>query len=103
MTGNLDVVCWYCSTALSPHGLGHEDECLSCGRDTRVCRNCRFYHPSSYNGCSEPQSERILEKERANFCDFFQPGSSTLGQSQEQDRIMRENAKKAAEALFNKG
>jgi hypothetical protein len=25
----------------------------------------------SYNECREPQAERVIEKDRSNFCDFF--------------------------------
>jgi hypothetical protein len=32
---------------------------------------CTFYDQSSYNECKEPMANRILEKENANFCDFY--------------------------------
>lgn len=25
----------------------------------------------AYNDCREPQAERVIEKNRSNFCDFF--------------------------------
>lgn len=33
---------------------------------------CAFYDPHSYNECKEPVAERIIDKEKANFCDYFE-------------------------------
>ncbi|MBN1363539.1 MAG: hypothetical protein JW976_01905 [Syntrophaceae bacterium] len=33
--------------------------------------NCSFYDAGAYNDCREPQAERVLDKARSNFCDFF--------------------------------
>jgi hypothetical protein len=30
----------------------------------------------SYNECREPQAERVVDKEKSNFCDFFTPRRS---------------------------
>jgi len=51
--------------------VGRREMCPACGVDLHVCLNCRFYDPGVYNTCREPQAERVLEKERANFCDYF--------------------------------
>jgi threonine dehydrogenase-like Zn-dependent dehydrogenase len=51
--------------------VGRAETCPSCGTDLRCCRNCAFYDVGSYNQCREPQAERVLEKERGNFCDYF--------------------------------
>lgn len=48
-----------------------EDECPHCSSDLHACRNCRFHDPASSNQCSEPQADWIADKERANFCEFF--------------------------------
>ena len=50
---------------------GRRDRCERCGADLHCCRQCRFYDPRAYNACAEPQAERVLDKERANFCDYF--------------------------------
>lgn len=44
----------------------------------RCCLNCRFHDIASYNDCAEPSAERVLEKDRANFCDYFSPGGSAV-------------------------
>lgn len=49
------------------------DYCPRCDRPLHSCRNCEFYDPSFNNQCREPMAERVVEKERANFCDYFAP------------------------------
>ena len=51
--------------------MGRRDECPHCGADVHVCRNCRFYDATAYNECREPVAERVIDKERANFCPEF--------------------------------
>ncbi len=65
--------CFSCKAKLStelPPARGAE--CAACGADIKVCRNCRFYDPTNYNECAEPNAERVVEKERANFCEYFE-------------------------------
>jgi hypothetical protein len=52
--------------------MGRRGVCPSCGSDVHVCLNCRFYDSGSYNDCREPQAERVVEKDRSNFCDYFE-------------------------------
>jgi len=47
------------------------DACIGCGADLKVCLNCKFHDRGAYNSCREPQAERVVDKDRANFCDFF--------------------------------
>lgn len=51
--------------------VGRQSQCPSCGADLHCCLNCFFYEPGAYNDCREPQAERVLDKDRSNFCDFF--------------------------------
>jgi hypothetical protein len=51
--------------------LGRKEACPFCRSDLRCCLNCAFYDPAAYNACRESQAERVLEKERSNFCDYF--------------------------------
>lgn len=90
--------CWSCGSNLTALDYGRADSCRKCGRDTKVCRNCEFYDRAYNNECRESQADRIVEKERSNFCDYFRPVSRTgaaLSSS-------RDAAKAAAEALFRK-
>ena len=55
-----------------PRGaVSRAEVCLVCGADVRVCYNCLYYEVGAYNSCREPQAERVVEKDRANFCDYF--------------------------------
>jgi len=51
--------------------VGRAETCPSCGTDLKSCKNCAFYDTGSYNQCREIQAERVLEKERSNYCDYF--------------------------------
>lgn len=72
--------CFRCGAEI-PAGLRvlHGDECPKCGQDVHCCRFCRFYDPALNNQCSEPQADRVIDKERANFCDFFALEESGAG------------------------
>ena len=68
------VVCAGCGTAEVFDGVVSRSACCrQCGADLRCCNNCRFYDASAYNECAEPSAERVVEKDRANFCDYFSP------------------------------
>jgi len=51
--------------------VGRREICPFCGYDLRCCLNCVHYNIGVYNDCREPQAERVIEKDRSNFCDFF--------------------------------
>ena len=92
----MKVFCFKCHhqfDVLEP--ISRKEECPQCRSDVRVCRNCEFYDAKVYNECRETQADRILEKERANLCDFFKPGKGGVGA---QDT--KQSALDAAEALF---
>jgi hypothetical protein len=75
MAGKL--VCHSCSADLELEDpIGRSARCPRCNSDVRCCLNCRFHDLSSYNDCAEPSAERVLEKDRANFCDYFSPSSA---------------------------
>jgi hypothetical protein len=93
----IELNCHSCGQALAFPGLiGRGDECDKCGNDVHVCLNCRFYDTSSYNECREPSAEVVREKDRSNFCDFFEAGSGSGG------GLDKNSLKSAAEALFKK-
>jgi hypothetical protein len=74
--------CWHCGRDLAPCDYGREALCLGCGKPTRVCRNCRHFAPGRPNACLEPMTDLVADKEKANFCELFDPASlATTGQS----------------------
>jgi hypothetical protein len=91
------LICFSCSHETEYSGVpGRRDECEKCHADSHVCRNCKQYDSKAYNECREPQADRIQEKDRSNFCDFFEIGSAIGGMTE------REKQRAAAEALFKK-
>ena len=65
-------VCFTCRKEVALTGkIGRREVCPHCGQELHVCRNCRFYDPRAYNACRESQAERVVDKERGNFCDYF--------------------------------
>jgi len=57
--------------------MGFREVCPGCNRSLHVCLNCDFYDPTLNNQCREPQSERVVDKDRANFCEYFFPRKAT--------------------------
>jgi hypothetical protein len=70
-----DLVCWRCGASLQGLLLpfGRRAECLACKAEIHVCRMCRFYDPNVAKSCREPIAEEVQDKERANFCGYFEP------------------------------
>ena len=65
-------LCFKCSEVLSVgSSVGFKDSCHRCDSDIHCCRNCNFYDTSAYNYCKENQADRVVDKEKANFCDYF--------------------------------
>ena len=90
--------CWNCGHLIEANNFARQDSCVKCGRDTKVCKNCGFFDPAYNNMCRENQADRIVEKEKANFCDYFYPQTEKPGQPSS----TLDAAKAAAEALFKK-
>ena len=75
--------------------VGFRETCDRCAGDLHVCLNCAHFDPSAYNECRESSAERVLDRDRANRCDYFRPGS---GAGVEDDG--REEALSNLERLF---
>ncbi len=90
--------CIFCGEEISIEGkVSRSETCPNCGRDIRCCKQCKFYDAHAYNECREVSAERIVDKERANFCEYFVLKGSPQG------NVNRSHdAKEALEALFKK-
>ena len=69
--------CFNCANDLSfltSSTIGRAECCEKCLADVHCCKNCKEFDPSLYNSCRESEAERVLDKEKANFCDWFKPG-----------------------------
>jgi hypothetical protein len=98
MSDEVRGICWNCGHGLAASDYGREATCIACGKDTHVCRNCRHFAPGRPNECVEPMVERVLLKDRANFCELFEPTKTPTGSGSKTPDA--EALRQAAEALF---
>ena len=96
MSPNGEGVCWSCGTALAELDYQRESECPQCRKQTHVCRNCGFYEPGRPNDCQEPIAEPVRDKDRANFCDYFDPSAQAYRPKADPEAL-----KAAADSLFD--
>jgi hypothetical protein len=89
--------CWHCGGAIEPSHFYRQDTCSSCRRDTHACKNCEHFDLAYNNQCRESSADRVVDKEKANFCDYFKPSTRAGGSSASADAL-----KAAAAALFRK-
>ncbi|MEA1048780.1 hypothetical protein U5801_02950 [Lamprobacter modestohalophilus] len=92
--------CWHCSAELTRADYGRENHCLSCGKATRACRNCRLYQRGRPNDCLEPLAEPIADKVRANFCEHFDPAPQPSASPVQNSTQDEDHLRQAAESLF---
>ncbi len=71
----MSVTCYNCAAVLDYinvlEPLSRQEACPKCYRDLRVCKMCFFYDTHAYNDCREPSAERVTDKTKSNFCNFF--------------------------------
>ena len=54
-----------------PGTPGRSETCL-CGADWHACLNCASHDPKVAEQCRDRRAEEVLEKARANFCEWFE-------------------------------
>jgi hypothetical protein len=91
--------CFYCGRQIEfKQRVGFREDCPGCERPLHVCLNCKFYDPTFNNQCREPQAERVIDKDRANFCEYF---SARISNAPRQLAPVNE-ARAKLDALFKK-
>lgn len=88
--------CWNCGQRLNSSDYAREATCPGCRKSTHVCRNCSFFAPGKPNDCREPLVERVTDKDRANFCGYFEPADTSAASKQSSP----DDLLKAAQDLF---
>lgn len=73
------------------------EECSACKADLHTCLMCREYEPAISDGCREDRADFVLEKEKANFCDYFKPRA---GAFQQKDDSQAKEARARLAELF---
>ncbi len=93
-----ELLCWKCSGSLENVlvPFSRLARCEGCKVELHVCRMCEFFDTTVSNSCREPIAEKVNDKNRANFCGYFQPGTHRQANS---DMIIDAN-KESLEGLF---
>lgn len=66
--------CWKCGGPLQDLllPLARHEECPHCRAQLHVCRMCVYFDTAAPQQCREPVAENVTDKQRANFCGYFQ-------------------------------
>lgn len=93
------LVCWNCGTSLEeiPRPISRHANCPKCYEVLHCCRMCRFYAPGRPGDCDHDRAEPPVEKENANFCEYFAPSFNTWVSAEGQ---RKEAARSKFDALF---
>jgi len=52
--------------------LPRHEECSHCRAQLHVCRMCLYFDTAAPQQCREPVADNVSDKQRANFCGYFQ-------------------------------
>ncbi len=69
----MNLTCWKCGKSVPDVilPLSRREECPHCRAELCVCMQCEHYDARTANQCREERAERVSDKQRANFCDYF--------------------------------
>ncbi len=91
--------CYFCLKNIPVIGafkVMRTEDCPYCSKSLHCCKMCKFFDPRVYNECIENNADRVVDKEKANFCDYFSlKGAQSSGPTK--DELL-----KSADALFKK-
>ena len=95
--------CHACGAAVSREApIPRDAECENCGADLRACVNCRHYDTRYNNACKETEADPVADKQRRNFCEFFEFSREPFGRTAK-DASREAAARAKLEALFGGG
>lgn len=89
------IHCYKCNHTLNLNEeskIYRQDDCDQCGASIHCCKMCVFYDEHSYNECRETIAQRILDKEKANFCDNYKLKPGGDPQKKLQDHLTAANS-----------
>lgn len=94
-----DIACYRCGASLASLSLplSRQDACPSCSVYLHVCKMCVSFDPNVAEQCREDDAEAVSEKERANFCEWFQPAENSYDAKR---AALEQQSRDQLEALF---
>ncbi len=96
---SITIQCWKCGTSLRNLLLpfSRYEECSTCNADLHSCISCMNYSAGAADDCTEDRADFVLDKEKANFCDFFKVNPKAF---QKKDDAAAQEAKARLAELF---
>lgn len=93
------LACYRCGASLEALSLplSRRDQCPGCGADLHVCKMCVNYDPRVPRQCREDGAEDVTDKEKSNFCDWFEPSAAAFDPARKSEA---DAARAALAALF---
>lgn len=98
--GQPQLKCWKCGQDLKsvPRPFSRFAECPGCKTELHVCRMCRHYDLRYVGECSHDFADKVLVKDKANFCSHFKPSSRAFEGAAGQPE--KEKAQQELQSLF---
>ena len=93
------MICWKCKKEIKISEIYRNSECPLCHADLHACKGCKFYSTQSHYECRETIDEKIVDKEKSNFCEYFSVNTNLSSDSQGGNSA--EDKAKAAKDAFN--
>ena len=93
------VVCWNCGCSLKdiPRPISRHANCPECFEDLHCCRLCVHFAPRLTAQCDDDRADPPIQKENANFCEFFRP---LLDAYEDARGSRRDSARQRLDSLF---
>lgn len=82
--------CYSCSKEIevnSNQKIDFRETCFKCKKDAHVCLNCEHYERGAYNDCKESQAEKVPNKDKANFCEYFKFTNKDRSQTSDENPL----------------
>ncbi len=96
--------CWNCGASLDgvvtgepSRPISRHTNCQKCFEVLHCCRMCRWYAPGRPQDCDHDRAEPPVEKESANFCEYFSPSRTAFDR---EEASGKNAAQSKAAALF---
>ena len=95
----MTLQCWNCGRSLDdvPRPISRHEHCRDCFEALHSCRLCRYYRTDVNSRCNEERADPPMNKENANFCDFFRPVGGVYSSKRSQRSGM---AQSSLDSLF---
>lgn len=97
-----ELHCFRCGAALAALTLplSRRDACPSCSAHLHVCRMCRLFDATVPKQCREDDAEEVTDKEKMNFCEWFEPDPGAFDPARARQAAAAESQ---LAALFGEG